>query len=201
MLDTLNDFRLYLPKYLSIEEQNKLFNELSSFPSNLDKRFYTAHLKNEPHLFQGDGYAEISMPDYQQKCLHKVKGFLLSNTCDSSFDNKRLHSPIFLSFTPIHNLKKYEENLLKKYEKEIVLNHINSIKKQKNASFFFIPAIGELDDCFIRLDYIFSLPATEQLVNELISNRLFSLSNYAFYLLLFKISIHFTRVQEGVNRD
>ena len=35
---------------------------------------------------------------------------------------------------------------------------------------------------------------------ELNSKRLFSLSDYGFYMLLFKLSVHFSRIQEKVNR-
>lgn len=36
--------------------------------------------------------------------------------------------------------------------------------------------------------------------NDLDSRRLYSLSNYGLYLFLFKLSVHLTRIREGVDR-
>ncbi|MGK5086327.1 hypothetical protein WDW86_02115 [Bdellovibrionota bacterium FG-2] len=195
------DFRIYLPKYLSEEQQKQLFDELSSFPANVDKRFYTSRLKDEPFLFQGDGYGAILMADYAQEKFREVKGFLVSNTCDASLENKRLFNP-FLSFAPIFSLKKYEEVLIHQHDGEVVAQHIDSIRKQRITPFFFLPSGGiDEEECFVRLDCAFSLPASEDLINELLQKRLFTLSNYGFYMLLFKLSVHLSRVQESVDRN
>jgi len=37
--------------------------------------------------------------------------------------------------------------------------------------------------------------------DELLRNRLFTLSDYGFYLFLFKLSLHLTRIREGVSRN
>jgi hypothetical protein len=41
---------------------------------------------------------------------------------------------------------------------------------------------------------------TEQRIMELGTNKIFALTQSAFYLFLIKLSIHFTRFQEGVHR-
>ena len=38
-------------------------------------------------------------------------------------------------------------------------------------------------------------------VVELTQNRLFTLSDYGFYVFLFKISIHLTRIRENIQRN
>lgn len=105
-----DDFKIFLPKYLSDEAQENLFSELKYFPENLDNRFYTTLLENEHILFQGDGYGAILMPDYKGKTFNQIKAFLISNSCDASNENKRPYSR-YLSFAPIIDLTKYKDAL------------------------------------------------------------------------------------------
>ena len=98
-------------------------------------------------------------------------------------------------FAPIISLKKYKTGLLQIHDSGNVLSHIRSIQEQKATG------SGLPDDSFVRLDCIFSLPTINCSVSDLISNRLFTLSNYGFYLFLVMLSMHFTRVREAVNRD
>lgn len=201
MYEILNDIKLYLPKYLSDRQQSALLDELSSFPKNLDKRFYSPWLKIQSEIFQGDAFAGVLFPDYERKQFRELKALLISNTCDSSLDNNRLYKP-FISFTPIISLKKYEALLLSQHDKNKVSSHIQAIRAQKVTSFFFLPEDPSLaQDCFARLDQMFSLSLDENLVKKLLANRVFSLSNYGFYMLLFKLAIHLTRVQESLDRD
>ena len=60
MTSTLDDFRTYLPKYLSGEAQENLFADLRLFPENIDKRFYSTILVDSKSLFQGDGLKDMA---------------------------------------------------------------------------------------------------------------------------------------------
>ena len=42
---------------------------------------------------------------------------------------------------------------------------------------------------------------SSDLYDHLRNHRIFSLSQYGHYLFLFKLSFHFTRMQEGIDRD
>ncbi len=198
--DLLDDIKIYLPKYLSSEQQEKLFEQLSSFPENIDSRFYTSFLKDELVLFQGDGFKEVPYPDFENKRFPMVKGFLISNTCDSHSGNPRMFAP-FLSFAPIFSLQKWQEKLLAKFPAESVQSHLDSIRRQRVSQFFYLPSGNGADEMFVRFDCAFSIQASEGLEKKLLSERVFTLSNYGFYLLLLKIGIHLTRVQERVDRD
>lgn len=199
-LDLFEDIKIYLPKYLSEEQQAKLFDELSSFPDNDAGRFYTTYLKDEVVLFQGDGFNEAEYPDFQKKSFRTIKGFLMSNTCDSHLANVRMFSP-FITLAPIFSLNKWEEVLLKKFSSDQVKSHIESIKKQRVSQFFFLPQFGQQEEMFVRFDCAFSVPASAETESKLLKGRLFTLSNFGFYLLLVKLGIHLSRVQERVDRD
>lgn len=49
-------------------------------------------------------------------------------------------------------------------------------------------------------DRAISLPLTEDIVKNMCGNKLFTLSNFGLYLFLFKLSVHFTRIQERIDR-
>lgn len=200
ILDLLEEIKIYLPKYLSDDQQAKLFQELTAFPKNIDSRFYTNYLKDEVVLFQGDGFTEAEYPDFQNKSFRTIKGFLLSNTCDSHLGNTRMFTP-FLTLAPIFSLKKWEQKLLEKFSSEQVKSHIEAIKGQKISQFFFLPEIGQQEEMFVRFDCAFSVPASEETERKLLQGRFFTLSNYGFYMLLVKLGIHLSRVQEKVDRD
>ncbi len=200
--DLFNDLKIFLPKYLSEEQLEKLFSELEDFPKNIDKRFYSRVLKRQPVFFQGDGFSEVPIADYVSCTFRQTKGFLLSNSCDISPDNKRIYNT-YLSFVPLFDLIKWKEVLLEEgHEENRINNHIRAIKEQKVTSFFFLPKTdGLVNDCFARFDCVFSIGSSKKLNEKLFKGKFFTLSNYGFYMLLFKISVHFTRVQERFDRD
>ena len=196
-----DNIKTYLPKYLSNSAQEKLWSELRSFPANLDQRFYTTQRQNEACLFQGDTVDNVFMPYCQKPTGLKTKSLLISNSCDVSRENKRLYKP-YLLFAPIFDLQKWEallSNSCKAQQK--VQDHIQAIRQQRVSTFFFLPQTGLMKaDCFARLDCVFSLMASDEHLQQAIRNRISTLSDYGFYMLLLKLSMHFTRVQESVAR-
>ena len=64
----LEDFKLYLPKFLSAESDKELFDSLRNFPNNIDSRIYTNYLIDSDIIYQGDGlnnllYINLPKPD------------------------------------------------------------------------------------------------------------------------------------------
>ena len=205
MID-FSEVEKYLPKYLSEEASENLFVELENFPENIDERIYTNLLSGNPIIYQGDGISgllSINLPDPIAK---PVPGIILSNTCDLDIANKRLMDPR-LVFAVIFQLKKYKSLLLKKYveigkkTKESIDGHINAIKKQYISHIFYLPAGSNLEhDSIVLFDRINNLPIDILERNKIPKRKLFTLSDYGFYLFLYKLSIHFTRIREGVPR-
>ena len=130
---------------------------------------------------------------------------VVSNTCDTAPDNKRLLGSRLL-YCPIISFEKYQ-NLLRQQKDKLPANfnpagHLEAIKKQHNSSMFFLPQAEKIEDAGIALlDRINNCDAQSLDLHELITNRLFTLSDYGFYLFLFKLSLHLTRIREGVVRN
>lgn len=79
--------------------------------------------------------------------------------------------------------------------------HVRDIKAQAVTNLFYLPKGGDLQgDQIARFDECYSLPMRDFKSATERSRRLASLSQLGFYLLTFKLSIHFCRMHEGIHR-
>lgn len=197
--NNFDDIKKYLPKYLSDESLKVLFSELKSFPNNIDNRIYTTYLREEKVIFQGDGIKDMLVINLPYEIIKKVPSIIISNTCDSDPENERQFESR-IAYCPIFNLEKYKNMLVKNQKESIVNEHIDTIKKQQITQIFYLPKVGDLEDSIVFLDRINNCSNNSINRENIINDRLFTLSDYGFYLFLFKLSIHFTRIKEGVER-
>lgn len=199
---TLDDeIKIYLPKYLSAENYDTLIKELEDFPKNIDDRMYTS-IADEDLLCQGDvikdmPYAEIN---HLELGIKNKDCIVLSNTCDIDPNNKRFFSSRIM-YAPLIELVKYKSVLLDHGILEQKINdHIKSIKEQRISQILFLPESASFRESVVFLDRVLNID--NRFIDRLTLKdcRLVSLSDYGFYMLLFKISVHFSRLQENVNR-
>ncbi len=197
-----DEIKKYLPKYLSESSEHNLFDNLRDFPQNIDTRLYASRNLDDKIIYQGDGvegFLIINLPDRTTK---EAKVVILSNTCDIDISNVRLYSSS-ICYSPILNLDKYVQKLESKSSASV--DRINqfkeSVRKQRISQIFFLPKGGKLlSDSFVFFDKINNCDTNSIKRETLKERRLFTLSNYGFYLFLFKLSIHFTRIREEVDR-
>ena len=190
----------FLPKYLYEIDQKKLLKEIVDFPDNLDSRFYTNLLKNELIIFQGDGITGLKISNLPSRKFLNAKCLITSNTCDIDPDNKRLFESR-LTYCPIIDLDKYISNLTaQKIDATKIDNHLKDLKSQKITQILYLPKNSKLKESLVFLDRTNNCPINVITKKNIKTSRLFTLSNYGFYMLLLKISISFTRIGEGVNR-
>lgn len=198
------EIKLYLPQYLSEESTKELLKELEDFPTDGTKQtIYTNALKEENAIFQGDGIKDVSVVNLPSNNVVKAPVMILSNTCDISLDNKRPYFIPRICYAPILNLGKYIMSLTKNgIQKDRIESHIEQIKKQYITSILYLPKGGELNyDGIVFLDRLNNIVNSEISRKDLKKNRLFTLSNYGIYLFLLKLSIHFSRIQEKIDRN
>ncbi len=199
MID-LDDIRLYLPKYVSPETEKKLLEDLSDFPSNIDDRMYT-NLENKI-IFQGDCIKDLLIINLPDTKIKKSNSIIISNTCDVDDKNERKFSSNII-YTPLIKLEKYKNILIKNkmYSERSILDHIEDIKKQRITQIFYLPPSANItEETFIFFDRVCNCDNRYLQRTDISEIRLFSLSQYGFYLFLFKLSIHFTRMYEGIDR-
>lgn len=195
------EIKKFLPQFLSQGDSAALFEEIKNFPKNIDYRFYTERLKEENFILQGDGIRELPNVQTPRNEIKSVPSVVLSNTCDISSENNRLF-PSRMLYSPIVRLDKYISLLEKKTEnKEKIEQHVASIRKQTVTQIFYLPQHGLLDyEGIIFLDCVTSWPVKALDSLELVKNKLFTLSDYGFYMFLLKLSVHFTRIRDGISR-
>lgn len=194
------DFKQYLPKYLSLEAQSNLFNDLKDFPENL-KRLYTGMLASKSDVFQGDGLKEVLIVNLPDTTVGKGPAIIISNTCDTSFSNARPLSPK-IAYCPLVKLSNYITQLRRNSIPEERINtHVDDIRKQWITNIFFLPKSGSLPEDYVALlNSINSCDVRYLSAESVPSLRLFSLINYGFYVFLFKLAVHLTRIRESEDR-
>lgn len=197
----LDDIRVYLPKYLSTENYEQLISELHAFPTNIDKRMFTFGLERDI-IYQGDGLRDMPIVNIEDLSLGvKYRPcMVISNTCDMDLANSRLlpttilYTPIILLTNYIHILEQYGATADK------IKNHISDVKAQKVSNIFYLPSTGDMEESIVFLDRLLHVSQKYVDRNTVDERRLFSLSDYGFYLFMFKMSIHLSRIRENVNR-
>lgn len=206
MID-FDDVKRYLPQYLSDADRRALFSELDRFPNNIDKRFYTTSLDSERSLLQGDGVDLLRIADVEHSRFAEAPCFIISNSCDNDSMNKHIYGASRLIYAPIIKIRKYRAMLIDNmvragFETEAQIDaHLSDIKRQHVTQAFFLPSgMGLTEDSLVFLDMLSYCKSSAILPDDVIKKRMFSLSNYGFYLLLVKLAIHFTRIQERIPR-
>jgi hypothetical protein len=193
--DIFEKIELYLPKYLTPSQKNELFSELEKFPDN--QNFYL--FAQQAELLQGDGWRGLVAINFYTLERKLLSGVVLSNSCDIDPKNPQVGETKIL-FCPLLKLSAYVEQL-KNAEKttEQIDNILSAIRSQRVTTIFYLPSCASIiEESFIPLDDIHAHPLQDFMQQS--RSRLFSLNQYAFYIFLIKLSIHFSRFQEDVQR-
>ena len=191
-----------IPHYLAAEDQRILVDELKTISNGGTADYFLSTHRDsfQEDMLQGDGWRGFQLVMLQTGRQHSVQGLVLSNSCDVDPANPRT-IPARVTFAPLVKLSSYEQ-LLKNspIDANKVDDKITAIKAQWVSNIFYFPAGGPLaEDHVVRLDDIHSMPVVAHSATP-DREKLFTLSNTGFYMLVFKLSIHFCRLQEKVNR-
>lgn len=191
-----------IPYYLTAEDRQALVDELKAISHGGTASYLLSpyHDSFKDEMLQGDGWRGFQLFMFDSGDRRSVRGIVLSNSCDVDPGNPR-EVPARVIFAPLVKLSAYEALLRGSgIDATRVDEKVASIKAQKTTNIFYLPADGPLDeDYVVRLDDAHSMPVaahTEASDRE----KLFTLSNTGFYMLVLKLSVHFCRLQEKVNR-
>lgn len=189
--------KIFLPKYLTPDQQKQLFEELDSFPEN--QQFYLNPEQFPNEMLQGDGWSGFLAINFKTLEQKTVSGIVLSNTCDISANNER-RLPVNISFAPIISLSKYINCLRVAGQSEPKIeNMLIEIRRQHTTQIFYLPECsGVVGESIVVFDNIHTHPRDAFL--ESTNSKIFTLNQLAFYVFLMKLSIHFCRFNEGISR-
>jgi len=192
---------LFLPRYLTNTTASALIDSLRQFPDNIDQRLYLGSIATDLPVLQGDGIRGLMVCHVPAQRFYEAPCVVLSNSCDIDPANER-HTPVNVCYAPILRLDKYHHELVERYSHAKAASVVESIRKQHITQYFYLPRGLGLDyEGLVSLDQLCSAPSTPEFHSQMKARRLFTLSQYGFYLFLFKLSVHFTRMGEGLDRD
>ena len=192
-----------LPFYLTAEDKSVLVRELETISRGGSANYYLSKFDDKfaNEMLQGDGWQGFDFFLFDSGSRRSVRGIVLSNSCDIDPANKRERPPRVV-FAPIVKLSA-AENVLKqnRVEPEKIEAQLSAIRAQKNTSCFYLPKNEVLEDeCLVRLDDVHSIPFNSFFKNK-VRKKMFTLSNTGFYMFVLKLSVHFCRLQENVQRQ
>ncbi len=195
------NFSLFLPKYLSPDTENRLLADLKEFPGNIDQKFYGFYGKLDAVVYQGDALTGLPYINFPDPRIEPLTCVVLSNTCDVEPSNQRKYSSSIV-YSPVINIAKYKKLLIDKeiYSPSVLEAHLGAIRRQEITQIFYLPSYSDMPESIVFLDRLCHCDSNFVLRDDVSSRRLFSLSQYGFYLFLYKLSIHFTRFHESVDR-
>lgn len=185
----------FLPSYLFPEARRQLLDDINAFPHN---RGYYTNI-GQPAYLQGDGWTNFIVLNFDTGERRPVSGIVLSNSCDIVPDNRTVAGQRVV-FAPIINLHKYI-NLLRASgrDDQQIDSTVGRLVKQHVNNAFYLPAFGQMPEGLVLLDDLHSEPL-EYFWTAANKQRLIRLSDFGFWLFVLKLSIHFTRLQEEIQR-
>lgn len=194
--------RQQIPYYLTAAPERKvLVDELKKLIDGADSGYFipTGYDGYTTEMLQGDGWRGFQIYSFSSGNLNPARGIVLSNSCDVSKENERV-LPTKVTFAPIIKLSKIVERFeAKGLTGAKVSSRLNAIRAQQVTNMFFLPADGLLDEDYVALlDDLHSMPIE---VHDEAAEKLFTLSMAGFYLFAFKLSVHFCRLHEDVDRS
>lgn len=195
-----DNLALFLPEYLSSESQRVLIDAIKQFPDNLDNRLYSSQCLAEQNALQGDGIQALTLGHTHSRQFIELPCMLISNSCDMDLSNQGIRTGV--CYAPIFRLDKYEKLVSSELGEERAKSYMYSLRQQQVTQCMYLPRGGGLEhEGIVMFDQIVNSPNSDSFQRRIQDRKMFRLSQYGFYLLLFKLSVHFTRMGEAVDRD
>ncbi|MFC7293269.1 hypothetical protein [Marinobacter aromaticivorans] len=171
--------------------------ELKSFLEGRNVALFSE--TDESQWIQGDGADSLPIVEIRSMEQASVSGIILSNTCDIAPENRR-DLPSKVTFAPIIALSVFESFLQSAgVGAAKIESKFQEIRAQRVTNIVFLPmGAGLAQDSIALLDDLHSIPV--DLLPPAEEKRSFSLSQIGHYLFLFKLSFHFCRLHEGLER-
>ncbi len=194
---SLQSIQDYLPYYLTDEDKKAIAHALDTFPAGF--QYYCSGYEHA--TLQGDGWYGFQVFNFFSGEKAGVYGIVLSNSCDISPENSR-NTPIKITFAPLMRLASFKRALhAAGVADQVIESKMASIRRQENTELFYLPALGAEDEDFVAvLSDLHSMPHSV-FADSTVMQKRFTLSMYGFYLFLMKLSIHFCRFQEKLDRS
>ncbi len=198
----LDSFQKQIPHYLTADPKQKiLLSELNALNEGANKGYITPRNAdaNFDSMLQGDAWRAFQLFSFKTGKLNSIRGIVLSNSCDVAAENERTLPPN-ITFAPIVRLSRLKSRFEERgLSNEQISQKLLAIRSQATTNIFYLPAEAPLEEEHVALlDDVHSMPVE---LHGKTGEKIFTLSMAGFYLLLFKLSVHFCRMHEGIDRS
>lgn len=202
-------FEELLPSYLHDLSKNRIRNALSQFSKEgaIDySDFYSS--KKQSFLMQSDLLHSVQGIMWNEDSGNVESAYnpamLISNSCDITLENIRSINKKDALFAPVTLLEEYVDDCRKNdINEQQIASFLTTLKRQEYSNLFYLPP-NQINgrEYYVRLDRIYWTPISflQTAMSDLHEARFISLSHWAWYLFIVKISLHICRVPETVER-
>ena len=201
MIFDVESLQKQIPYYLTAEpERRALVSELKALNEGSTQGYFIQK-KFDPYnsiMLQGDGWSGFQMFSFLKGERRRIRGIILSNSCDIALENQRTLAPkiVFASIVKLANIRIRFEKL--KLDHDQIESKLLAIRSQSISNIFYLPAGGPFDEEHVALlDDLHSIPVA---ASPKLGEKIFTLAMPGFYLFAFKLSVHFCRLHENVDR-
>jgi len=190
-----------LPYYLNSADKKKLAEMVRGYlERNANPDFYSLKSYGPDEPVQGDGWNGFSKLNFESQEPQLLAGIVISNSCDIDETNPSLRDRNVL-FAPIQRLSDYETDLSEAgVSADRIESHLQSIREQTKTDVFYLPPSPDTPEAIVLLDDVCPEPLAHFSGQEQ-RRILFRLNPFGFYMFLMKLSIHFTRIGEELERS
>ena len=152
-------------------------------------------------MLQGDLWSKVEIVNYETGARKPVKAIVLSNSCDIDETNRRDLPPL-VTVAPLIPLARYEALLTGMGVNPFrVASQLLNIRRNAVTDIFYLPIGSAVKEEHIALlSDVCTVPISKFSAGSA-AVKMTSLSLVGFYLFLFKLSVHFCRFHENVDRD
>lgn len=189
-------FRDNLPYYLTGERKDGFLRHLADFQLGKPVNYFQS--SDDAEIFQGDVTSGFVVSNIETQQFKRVQGIAISNSCDISRENER-ELQVSIVFAPTVSLENFHMSLIKSgVDRERADQKLKEIRGQRITDLFYLPNTEESPELIAMLSKVSSMPFMVYEKNgPKISHRLSQLGHYLF---LFKLSFHFCRFHEEIDR-
>lgn len=196
---SMEEMQVFLPSYLSAETKEELFGQLAKFGDDGSWQPFGRGSVYPDHLLQGDGIRDMVFSQLPASRTEAGNGLILSNTCDIDRENQR-KIPARVIYCPLIEKGRFEDFVNRVYGAGAE-GFLRDTRAQQTTNIIYFPEVdGELTGFYGLLDRVINIGLDHLPANLHEKSKIFTLSQVGFYLFLIKLSIHFTRMQEGIAR-
>lgn len=184
----IEDFQRQLPPFLTSAKKQEILDAIKDFPEKFNPYQY---VKDDPFAEQGDIFFEVPFYFYETNQREPKIAMVLSNACDISPENKR-YAPVKVITALLLKFDSYSDLIRRHLSSASATSIERDIKSQKITDMMYLPKGASLkEDYILKFDCLTTIPLKEFLTNR--GERLARLSLFGYYMLLFKLSVHFCR--------